>query len=247
MESTETEQILLTEDETDYVDIESSEPIYLLTEEAENDYMLYSADEEDYVPDDDFRTDSVASDRYDAEYETTLSADTSYTQNTSANSEGLLGSIAGAAMVTSLISLAFGILGMIATFKVVKKLGKSTGFAVLSMFFWPICGTILAFGKDKNAGDGSAVPTETTPKEKKPLFGGSKKQIEPIVPSGEMHGLEATPEMSTPETPTTDAIGTSVDLSAANSTPSVPDAPAPVEPEAPATSEQTPPPVTPTA
>lgn len=45
-------------------------------------------------------------------------------------------------------NFAFIILSIYVRFKLVKCFGKSTGFAILSIFFWLICSCILAYSKD---------------------------------------------------------------------------------------------------
>ncbi len=65
-----------------------------------------------------------------------------------------------AMLVISIISLLYSIYMAIVKFMIAKKMGRGTGFAVASIFFWPIMAGILAFSKNK--GEATTKPAEST-------------------------------------------------------------------------------------
>ena len=61
----------------------------------------------------------------------------------------VVSALVSAMLVISVISLLYSIYMAIVKFMIAKKMGRGTGFAIASIFFWPIMGGVLAFSKNK--------------------------------------------------------------------------------------------------
>jgi len=142
MEETTNESLLLTEnEETDTV-----------TEEL-NDYELdYDSSESDYL--DLWKTRYSDLDTDDELLYSTTGLDLTNKESIESfvKSEGFTAFIAAFAsivVIMSIFSLLYSIYMAIVNFMISKKMGRGTGFAVASIFFWPIMGGILAFSKNR--------------------------------------------------------------------------------------------------
>lgn len=62
---------------------------------------------------------------------------------------GLFGFLSSMIVVVVILNILYAVYMAIVKFMISKKMGRSTGFAVASIFFWPITGGVLAFSKNK--------------------------------------------------------------------------------------------------
>ena len=62
-----------------------------------------------------------------------------------------------------LFTLIYRIYMAVTKYMIAKKMGRSTAFAVLSIFFWPIMAGILAFSKKKDGSENGTDAAPTTP------------------------------------------------------------------------------------
>lgn len=74
-----------------------------------------------------------------------------------------LGMLAGAGVGLFIFGTLCVIYSAAICYKISKKMGKSTLFAIMSIFFWPICGGILAFSKGNDLDFTSSQPMQNQP------------------------------------------------------------------------------------
>jgi hypothetical protein len=121
-------------DEYDYSDIEDLWEKYY---DKESDGLLYSTEK---------LTD------------TTGLSDAKSFINTEAFS-AIYGFIASIFVFVIILHLLYTVYKIIVKYMISKKMGRSTGFAIASIFFWPIMSGILAFSKNKASEEkGEAAP-----------------------------------------------------------------------------------------
>lgn len=128
----------------------------------------------------------------DSLYSTTGDDDTSYSyssvsNNATANAIGAVATALASVMIFVVIfSLLYSVYISIAQFMIAKKMGRSTAFCVLSIFFWPVMAGILAFSKNKTS-EGEARPVA--------------EPVAPVAPVEPAAPVAPAPEAPTPETP----------------------------------------------
>ncbi len=67
-------------------------------------------------------------------------------------------------VIISIFSFLYNIYISIVKFMIAKRMGRGTGFAIASIFFWPIMGGVLAFSKNEALEKpATTTPTGTTP------------------------------------------------------------------------------------
>lgn len=77
----------------------------------------------------------------------------------------IYGFIASMFVVIIILNLLYTVYKIIVRYMIAKKMGRSTGFAIASIFFWPIMSGVLAFSKNKaleNKSEAAPEPVETT-------------------------------------------------------------------------------------
>lgn len=131
------------------------------TPSLREDFFVSSNEDSSSLLDSEYETDGSEGytdygDEFSTESEATTTGSTETTSVTTSSGDvgAALAPYAGAMIAVAIISGVLAIWTAAVNFKISKKLGRGTGFAVLSIFFWPVMGGIMAFsGREKSKAD----------------------------------------------------------------------------------------------